>query len=89
MDNSEYTHDRNGKRVTVGSRVKILELARADFSHLTDAQFQEIKAFIGIILEVYEVDGYGQAWVELEKEISPGRFSSNGIALATHEMEHQ
>ena len=89
MDNSEYTHDRNGKRVTVGSQVKVLELARADFSHLTDAQFQEIKAFVGLTLEVYEVDSYGQAWVELEKEISPGCFSSNGVALATHEMERQ
>ncbi|WP_220814817.1 hypothetical protein [Pseudomonas paralcaligenes] len=89
MENSEFAYDINGKRVIVGSRVKILDLARADFNHLTDAQFQEIKAFIGLTLEVYEVDSYGQAWVELEKEISPGHHSSSGVALAAHEMEHQ
>jgi len=42
---------------------------------------------IGKSLRVYEVDEYGQAWVEMEWEIAPGEIESHSLGLEPEKME--
>ncbi len=44
---------------------------------------------IGLELEVYEIDEYGQAWVEMQWAIGPGEIESHALGLAPNEMELQ
>jgi hypothetical protein len=46
-----------------------------------------IQSMLGEILEVYEVDPSGRAWVEKWWQLADGSSASHSIALESHEME--
>ncbi len=81
--------DRNGIEVKVDSYVKVLSLDPADFSHLDEKELSEVMTMVGEVLQVYEVDKYGQAWVTKEWWLSDNDVMSHSVGLSSNEMEIQ
>ena len=81
--------DRHGIEVKVDSFVKVLSLDPADFSHLDEKELSEVMSMIGEVLQVYEVDEYGQAWVTKEWWLSDSDVMSHSVGLSSKEMEIQ
>lgn len=81
--------DKNGFTVKVGSQVKVLCLDPEDFRNLDDEELSEVMSMIGEVLEVYEVDEYGQAWIAKEWWYNESDMMSHSVGLRPHEMEIQ
>ncbi|MBB6522966.1 hypothetical protein [Pseudoteredinibacter isoporae] len=81
--------DRNGINIEVGFYVKVISLDPADFGHLEKTSLSEVMSMIGEVLEVYEVDEYGQAWVTKEWWLSGDEMIAHSVGLSSHEMEVQ
>jgi len=81
--------DKNGFEVKVGCRVKVLTLDPEDFQDLDEEGVSEVMSMVGEILEVYEVDEYGQAWVTKEWWYAEDDMMSRSVGLSAHEMEIQ
>ncbi len=80
--------DRNGRKVEVGSRVRVIALRQEDFRHLSDPAFAELsQRFVGTVFEVEEIDEYGQAWVGFVLQLSGDRYDCENIGLSSSEME--
>lgn len=80
-------YDKHGNKVHVGSLVRVLSLDPADFSHLESKELSEVMTMVGDILEVYEIDRYGQAWVTKEWWLGDGDVMSHSVGLSSHEFE--
>ena len=81
-------HDRHGRPVRVGTRVRVLEIAEALRDSLPPEEWPELQTMLGEVFEVYEIDEYGSAWVEKEWLTDDGDVShSHSLALDSHEME--
>jgi hypothetical protein len=78
--------DRNGRPVTVGTRVRVLDIARFT-AGLPSDECAEIATMLGEVFEVYEIDEYGSAWVEKLWDDGGGKSQSHSLALDSHEME--
>lgn len=81
--------DRNGIEVKVDSYVKVLSLNPADFGHLDEKELAEVMTMVGEVLQVYEVDKFGQAWVTKEWRLSDNEVMSHSVGLSSNEMEIQ
>ncbi|WLQ15673.1 hypothetical protein O5O45_07060 [Hahella aquimaris] len=79
--------DINGKEVIVGSRVKVLEIDMSVTEGLSENEVIDIKSMLDDVLEVYEVDEYGRAWVEKWWDRGDGRSESHSLALESKQME--
>jgi hypothetical protein len=80
--------DRNGVTVRVGDRVRAVTLAGDWFDRLPSDEREKVESMIGEILTVYEIDEYGQPWVQKEwPDESEGQYESHSIALEPWEME--
>jgi len=80
-------YDRNGSEVHIGDLVKVLSLDPADFSHLDSEALSEVMTMVGNVLEVYEIDQYGQACVTKEWWLGEGDVMSHSVGLSSHEFE--
>ena len=80
-------YDRNGSEVHIGDLVKVLSLDPADFSHLDSEALSEVMTMVGNVLEVYEIDQYGQAWVTKEWWLGDDDVMSHSVGLSSHEFE--
>ena len=80
--------DKNGRTVSIGSRVRILSLSGDWFDNLPEDEVLDVQSMIGDVFEIEEIDEYGSPWVRKswlnEKE---GSCKSHSIALAQDEME--
>ena len=88
MNELSSVPDRNGQKVEVGSRVRVIALGRAEFQHLSDQEFIELsQKFVGASFEVEQIDEYGQAWVGFVLHLPGDRFDCENIGLSSAEME--
>jgi hypothetical protein len=83
------TTDRTGCTVTVGTRIRLLEIADSVLRDLPADEQQDLRSMVGEVFEVYEIDKHGAAWVE---KCWPGADGaccsrSHSIGLDPHEME--
>ena len=81
--------DKNGLEVKVGDFVKVLSLNVRDFGHLEEKELSEVMSMIGDVLKIYEIDEYGQAWVEKEWWLAEDDYMSHSVGLSANEMELQ
>ncbi len=79
--------DKNGKNVREGDKVKVISLNPDDFSHLDEKELAEVMSMLGKTLQIYEIDKYGQAWVEMEVSSHTDDYKSHSVGLSSHEME--
>ena len=54
---------------------------------LPDDERQKVTFMEGKVLEVYEVDERGQAWVEMKWQIAPNQMEIHTLGLMPEEME--
>ena len=80
--------DRNGRSVTVGTRVRIVALSDSFLRALPEDEVDDVRSMIGEILEVYEIDEYGCAWVGKGWSNEDGdEYRGHSVALDPEEME--
>jgi len=79
--------DCHGRPVDIGTRVRILELARSLKRDLPPDELRELETMVGEVFEVCEIDQYGGVWVEKWWHDGDGQSHSHGLALASHEFE--
>lgn len=80
--------DKFGRPVTVGSRVRLLQLSEQFLQSLPSDEFDEVSSMIGDEFEVYEIDQYGCAWIEKGWNYpEQGQFMGHSLGLDSHEME--
>jgi hypothetical protein len=79
--------DRNGIPVQVGTPVRVLEIASFLRRDLPAEEWQDLQSMVGEVFQVYEIDAYGSAWVEMVWGAQGGGSRSHSLALEAHEME--
>ena len=81
------TKDKHGAPVLVGSRVRVLDIRPSVIARLAPEEARDVRSMKGEVLEVYEIDEGGSAWVK--KWWTPGGGSTycHSLALAPDEME--
>ena len=83
----EEAVDINGEPVHVGSRVRVLKISDEILSQLPEADATAARAMEGDILEVYEIDEWGSAWVEKSWHEADGTPVSHALGLGPEQME--
>ena len=85
---SSNPKDKNGRTVTVGSRVRIVSLSGDWFENLPEDEIPDVHSMIGEVFEVEEIDEYGSPWVRRSwQNVKEGTCCGHSIALAPDEME--
>jgi hypothetical protein len=79
--------DRNGRNVTVGSRVRVVSLAQTFLDSLPENERDELESMIGEVFEVHEIDRYGSPWVGKGWSSGEGEYKGHSVALGSDEME--
>ncbi len=79
--------DKYGRPVVVGSKVRVVQLARSFIDKLPDDEAENVRSMLGEVFEVYEIDEYGSPWVEKVWHLPGGKSNSHSVALASSEME--
>lgn len=80
--------DINGKRVNLGTRVKLLSISKSLLLKLPEDEVEELKTMIGKTFEVYEIDECGRMWVQQEfNGLTENHLGSHHLNLESHEME--
>jgi hypothetical protein len=79
--------DKNGRDVTVGSRVRVLAIKQSILDRLPDEEVEHVRAIVGEILEVYEIDEYGSPWVKKWWSVSEEQSFSHSFVLRPSDME--
>jgi hypothetical protein len=82
----QITTDCDGQPVSVGSRVRVLEVAPFLERDLPPHEWAELLTMRGEVFEVYEIDEYGNAWVEKWFDGPDETRSSHSLGLAPNEM---
>ncbi|MBB5204869.1 hypothetical protein HNQ51_002183 [Inhella inkyongensis] len=81
------TLDRSGRSVGVGSFVRVLTIDPEVFVNTEREEVPRIQSMLGEVLEVYEVDQWGRAWVEKWWHEGEGQSTSHSLALDPQDME--
>jgi hypothetical protein len=79
--------DCSGRPVVVGTRVRVLVVARFLKQELPPDEWRELETMAGEVFEVFEIDEYGAAWVEKWWDAGDGQRHSHSLALESEEME--
>jgi hypothetical protein len=79
--------DKNGKPVREGDIVKVLHIDSSIIENLPEEEKDAVASMLHAVLRVYEVDEYGQVWVEKEWERGPGMSESHSLGLSSEEIE--
>ena len=80
------TVDGSGRLVRVGALVRILQIPEYTRTALPQAEADRVLSMLGEVLEVYEVDEAGQAWVEKEWDEGEGHSSTHSLGLEPAQM---
>jgi len=83
---SQEVLDKNGRAVSVGSRVRVLSIPPLA-PDLDEDERGRVTSMLGEEFEVYEVDAYGRAWVEKWWHSGTDSATSHSLALESNEME--
>jgi len=70
--------DRNGKKVLVGSPVRVVAIAAFLERDLPPEEWECVRSMLGEVFEIYEIDEWGGAWVQ---------YQSHSLSLESDEME--
>ena len=73
--------------MTVGSHVRVLTIQESLMEGLARDEAADLRAMVGGIFEVYEIDQWGAAWVANWWPRDRGASHSHSIGLDPHEME--
>ena len=84
---AETPKDRHGKDVDLGARVRLVSLDPKFIDSLPEDEKDDVCSMIGEVFEVYEIDEYGQPWIEKEWRVADDQTISHSLSLASHEME--
>ncbi len=87
MTTSGLPTDRNGRPVRVGTRVRVPEISPYLRQRLPANEWRLLQEMIGGVFPVYEVDEWGQAWVEKWWHPEGGQSFCHSLRLESHEME--
>lgn len=79
--------DCHGRRVHVGSRVRVLKIAAWLAREIPADEFARLQSLVGTILPITEIDEWGAAWIEAEFPQTPDRIYTHDLALDSDEME--
>ncbi len=79
--------DKFGRTVTVGSRVRVLDISSSFLDSLPKNEIEDVRSMIGEVFQVYEIDEYGSSWVEKVWHYPGGKSVSHSVALSQAEME--
>ena len=79
--------DRNGKAVTIGDRVRLLEIRPSILKRLSGQEHTDVSSMLGQELEVWDVYEDGQVWVSLSWPRGDGLVESHSIAVDPHAIE--
>lgn len=83
----KVTKDRSGSPVKLGSKVRVLKIRPSVIEDLPSKEKTDVLSMQGEVLEVYEVDEWGSAWVKKWWHGKDDRAFSHSIALKPEEME--
>lgn len=81
------TQDINGTPVRVGTRVRVLKISDLVLSQLSESEAETTRSMEGDVLEVYEIDEWGAAWVEKSWRAGDGTSVSHSLGLGPEQME--
>ena len=79
--------DINGVAVRVGTSVRVLKISDSVLSQLPESEAEAARLMEGEVLEVYEIDDWGGAWVEKSWLDADGRLVSHSLGLGPGQME--
>lgn len=79
--------DINGAPVHVGTHVRVLKISAEVLSQLSESEADAAQIMEGEVLEVYEIDEWGGAWVEKSWRESDGTSVSHTMGLGPEQME--
>lgn len=71
----------------MGTRVRVLRISDSVLSQLSESEAEAARAMEGEILEVYEIDDWGGAWVEKSLRARDGTTVSHSLGLGPTQME--
>ena len=78
MPEVKQVPDRNGKKVLVDSRVRVVAIAAFLERDLPPEEWKCVRSMLGEVFEIYEIDEWGEAWVQ---------YQSHSLSLESDEME--
>lgn len=81
------TVDAHGRPVVAGTTVRVLSIDDTLLAELEAAARERVLSMRGQCFAVYEVDGYGHAWVERWWHERSGEALSHSLALRPQQME--
>jgi hypothetical protein len=87
MDDDTEVRDIKGAPVHVGTRVRVLKISESVLSQLSQSEAEAARAMEGEVLEVYELDEWGGAWVEKFSREPDGTLTSHSLGLGPQQME--
>jgi hypothetical protein len=79
--------DINGAIVRVGTRVRVLKISDEVLLQLPESEAEAARTMEGEVLEVYEIDEWGGAWVEQTWRADDGTPVSHSLGLGPGQME--
>jgi hypothetical protein len=81
------TADRNGRPVSVGTRVRVISVPHTVLEDLDPTERWRVASMVGETFEVYDVDAWGGAWVEKWWHESQDKATSHSLGLNPSEIE--
>lgn len=79
--------DLNGVEVNVGDSVRILSVDDSILNKLESDEKARVMSMIGEMFEVYEIDEYGQAWVEKWWNQGSSESINHSLGLSSNNMQ--
>ena len=79
--------DINANSVKVGSMVRVLHIDEEIIKSLPKEEIMDVNSMLHDVLEVYEIDEHGQAWVEKKWHRGEGQIESHSLGLSSNDME--
>ena len=79
--------DKHGSVVTVGDRVRLLDIRPSILARLTGNERGDVSSMLGQILEVFDVYDDGQVWVWLSWDRGDGKIETHSIAVDPSAIE--
>ncbi|MEW6585494.1 MAG: hypothetical protein AB1442_07745 [Nitrospirota bacterium] len=79
--------DRNGNKVHIGSMVKVLSIPEWLLKNQSEEDAHRLNKMVGQVFEIYEIDEYGGAWVQMWFEGTNSEKISHSLSLDREEME--
>lgn len=84
---AKQTFDCRGRPVEIGMHVRVLQVHPGLQEGLTHEEWTRLQSMVGEVLDVLDIDEFGNAWVEKHWDGGPKEHFSHSIALSASEIE--